>query len=275
MNEMPTTDGKGIYLYCFARAGKVRDISAVGVDGRNGVIAKEAGGVAAVSSPVLLDDFCGESADANMKDPAWVIPRACRHEHVIEEVMSRSSVLPVRFGAVFSSSEALRQLLEQECEGICRFLDWVRDKEEWCLKGFVYADRAREWLMASDPALADQRAQMPESPGARYFQQKRLLADARLQSREWAHAVAQQVEAELKELVLEFRPLRLQQRDLSGTDAEMVWNWALLLPRERVADLRRRAGEIGARYAEQGLTLDVSGPWPPYNFSPSFRDEQG
>ena len=275
MSEMPTTGGKGIYLYCFARAGTVRDISAPGVDGCNGAVVKEAGGVAAVCSPVLLDDFCGEFAAGNMNDPAWVVPRACRHQQVIEEVMSRSSVLPVRFGAVFSSSEALTQLLEEECEEISRFLDWVWDKEEWCLKGFVHADRAREWLMASDPGLAEQRAQMPESPGARYFQQKRLLADARLQSREWVHAVAQQVQAELKESVLELRPLRLQQRDLSGKDAEMVWNWALLLRRERVADFRRRAEEIGAGYGEQGLTLEVSGPWPPYNFCPSFRDEQG
>ena len=65
-------------------------------------------------------------------------------------------------------------------------------------------------------------------------------------------------------------PMRLQDKSTSGRDKEMVLNCALLLRRDSVRTFRQQVDRIGAAYAEQGITLEVSGPWPPYNFCPSI-----
>jgi hypothetical protein len=40
--------------------------------------------------PSGVGEFCGESADAHLQDLAWLGPRVCRHEAVIEEVMRQA-----------------------------------------------------------------------------------------------------------------------------------------------------------------------------------------
>lgn len=269
----------GIYLYCFARPGAVCGLEAASVDGQPGVFALEVREVAAVFSEVSLSEFRGDNAvtgsasdRTEQQDPDWIIPRACRHERVIEEIMSRSPVLPVRFGAVFSSRQALEKLLTNQYCGIAGFLEDIAGKEEWAVKGFVDIDKAEAWLLASDSGLLAQRQHLSASPGTRYFQEKQLRAGMQKQVKLWARTVAEQVQEDLKDVAVEARPLRLQPANVSGRTAEMVFHCALLLPRCRVADFRARVEALAAQYAEQGLALEYTGPWPPSHFCPSLEE---
>ena len=57
---------------------------------------------------------------------------------------------------------------------------------------------------------------------------------------------------------------RLVAPELSGRDGEMVLNSAYL-----VSDRPRFEGELTAlarELSERGLELELTGPWPPYNF---------
>jgi hypothetical protein len=186
--------------------------------------------------------------------------------------MSRSPVLPVRFGAVFSSRQALEKLLTDQCHKIAGFLEHIAGKEEWAVKGFVDIAKAEAWLLASDSGLLAQRQHLSASPGTRYFQEKQLRAGVQKQVKLWGRTVAEQVREDLKDVAVEARPLRLQSPNVSGRTAEMVLHCALLLPRSRVADFRARVEALAAQHAEQGLALECSGPWPPFHFCPSLEE---
>jgi hypothetical protein len=264
------------YLYCFARTGAICGLEAVGVDGCPGVEAIEVGETAAVCSPVSLDEFPGDDAEDPRRgqppDPEWLIPRACRHEKVIEQVMARSPVLPVRFGAVFSSPEAVKAVLARQEPRIARFLADAEEKEEWAVKGFIDGVTAKVWLLDSDSALVARRQLLPASPGKRYFQEKRLLAAAQQQVKSWGRTVATEVHAALQDVAVESRPLKLQPSHLTGKPGEMVLNVAFFLPRNWVAEFRAQVERVGARYEAQGLTLECTGPWPPFSFCPSLEE---
>jgi hypothetical protein len=267
-------DARGVYLYCFTRRGAVREIKAAGVDEHGPVTTLETDAAAAVFSTVSLGEFAGDDAPSKTQDLQWIIPRACQHEQVIEEVMRTAPVFPVRFGTVFSSDRVLKKFLAEKSAEVARILDWLSDKEEWAVKGFVDLDRAKQWLMASDPVLAEHRRRLPDAPGARYFQQKRLDAKTEEAVRLWRRGVVSQVQALLAPHAVDTCPLRPQPRNLTGRDAEMIFNAAYLLLRSDIDTFRERVAEAGAAYAEQGLTLEVSGPWPPYNFCPPLREGQ-
>jgi hypothetical protein len=267
-------DARGVYLYCFTRCGAVREIKAAGVDERGTVTTLETDAVAAVFSTVSLCEFAGDDAPSKTQDLQWIIPRACRHERVIEEVMRTAPVFPVRFGTVFSSDRVLKKFLAEKSAEVARILDWLSDKEEWAVKGFVDLDRAKQWLMASDPVLAEHRRRLPDAPGARYFQQKRLDAKTEEAVRLWRRGVVSQVQALLAPHAVDACPLRPQPRNLTGRDAEMIFNAAYLMLRSDIDTFREQVARVGATYAEQGLTLEVSGPWPPYNFCPPLREGQ-
>ena len=267
-------DALGVYLYCFTRRGAVREIKAAGVDERSAVTTLEADEAAAVFSTVSLCEFAGDDAPSKAQDLQWIIPRACQHERVIEEVMRTAPVLPVRFGTVFSSDRVLKKFLAEKSAEVARILDRLSDKEEWAVKGFVDLGRVKEWLMASDPVLAEHRRRLPDAPGARYFQQKRLDAKTEEAVRLWRRGVVDQVQALLAPHAVDACPLRPQPKNLTGCDAEMIFNAAYLLLRSDIDTFREQVARVGAAYAEQGLTLEVSGPWPPYNFCPPLREGQ-
>ena len=53
-------------------------------------------GLAAVWSPVPVEDFCGPAAEERLRDLTWIGPRVIRHQEVVAGVMRHSPVLPVR-----------------------------------------------------------------------------------------------------------------------------------------------------------------------------------
>jgi hypothetical protein len=53
----------------------------------------------------------------------------------------------------------------------------------------------------------------------------------------------------------------------------MMLNYAFLLVRQRIADFRSQVKNAGTKCADEGLMVELSGPWPPYNFCPFFGPE--
>ena len=52
----------------------------------------------------------------------------------------------------------------------------------------------------------------------------------------------------------------------AGSEAEIVLNWAFLVSPAALDDFRARLERLNGGEAFPGLLLQLSGPWPPYNF---------
>jgi hypothetical protein len=266
----------GVYLYCFTRASAPSPLPPF--PARGGPEQRERGladtatavlrvdSVAAVCSAVDLDQFTENMA---LQSPDWIIPEACRHEQVVETAMTRGAVLPIRFGTVFSSSVALERFLRARRQEIAGFLDDFGDRQEWGLRGYLDLRRAAEWQLSNDPRLAEQQRRLPNTPGTRYFQEKKLHAAAGRQARSWGRELAGDIVADLKKEALDVCPLNLRH----STGAESVLHGAFLLHRDTVPRFRVAVARLAEIHADQGLDLAFSGPWPPYHFCPVFHGE--
>jgi hypothetical protein len=62
--------------------------------------------------------------------------------------------------------------------------------------------------------------------------------------------------------------LPAQNPELSGHEGKMLLNGAYLVEVERVAGLRALVAELEERHGALGARLELTGPWPPYNFIP-------
>jgi hypothetical protein len=258
----------GVYLYGFTRPGTALP-AMVGVDDAEPVGALEGPGITAVVSPIDPADLRGPEAEKRLEDPQWLVPRACRHEAVLEAVLAGGPVLPVRFGAVFSSRQALADFMEENRRSIAAFLDAAADKQEWAVRGFLDAGRAAEHLLATDPELAGRLERLPRTPGARYFQEKQLRAEARRRVGSWGRQAAARLEEALREFTPEVRPLRLRP---GGSGPEMLLHCALLLPRPDGGRLCEAVAKGLEDYADTGWTLECTGPWPPFHFAPTLGE---
>ncbi len=260
-----------LYLYCLARPGALAAIGGPGVDGERPLELIPFRDVVAVVSAVGVDDFLGPPAEARMRDLAWVGPRACRHEAVVERAMRSSPVVPARFATLFSSRESLATWLETHYDAISRALDRFADSEEWAVKGTLDRSKAEARFLAA--ALARQEGALSSSPGRRYFEERRIQAGIGQELDAWLKEVSAGIARALLEHAVEFREREVVSGGAPDEAGARILNWAFLVSRSRVDDFRARTQRVNAEHAEHGLVLDLSGPWPPYSFCPSLEPE--
>ncbi len=254
-------EGLGLYVFCFTRASAAEAATGPGLAGDAPLGARVHGEVAAICCEVPLDEWTGDRGEAQLKDLAWLGPRALRHEEVIERMMRTSPVLPLRFGCLFSSARRLEELLQRERGRIAAFIDKAEHEEEWSLQGSLDVLACEEAMFSTDPRVA----KLPASAGARYLMEQKLRKDAARAARVWAREIQETLARALEGLVLERRTLRPTQ--------EGEFHWALLAPRGSEAELSRRLEPLAEQLSERGLRLSASGPWPTYNFAPHLGEE--
>jgi hypothetical protein len=260
------------YLFCLADSSRLPAIEGTGVDGRSPLFLRKALDIVAVLSPVALEEFCGPAAEQKMKDLAWMGPRACRHEEIVEQAMGRSPVLPARFGTIFSSLEKLETLISEHHGAISKFLARVADKEEWAVKGFLDRQRAHSRIVAK--ALEEQNAAPSTvTPGIRYFQEQRIRAEAEKQLNDWVRKTCSEIAGELYRHASDFSQGKLISGGETTTGADKILNWAFLVPRGGATGFRAQIDRVNVELKSHGLAFESSGPWPPYSFCPSLAAE--
>jgi hypothetical protein len=261
-----------------------------GIEEGRAVVFIPEGPIMAVASPVSLAVFDSEPLRRNMEDPHWLAEKVCRHEAVVEAMMARGPVLPMKFCTIFRSPDAVRRMLREHAGRFQEALEFVRDKEEWGVKGFAHRGYLREATLRRDPELREMAEQLarsaPDRPGSAFFLKRRMddLAEQRRLERE-AELIREAAEA-LRPSVVQLAinsPLRVRgsNTDPSASPAggepaeEMVLNLACLVLRQEVQTLLAEVQRWNEAGADQGLRLVASGPWPPYNFSPRFGSHAG
>ncbi|OGA51922.1 MAG: hypothetical protein A3F74_11855 [Betaproteobacteria bacterium RIFCSPLOWO2_12_FULL_62_58] len=266
--------GLGIYLYCLARPECLSVVKGPaeqdlrGVDERYPLAALEEDGVVAVIGAVDPGEFC----DRNLQTLRWVGSRACRHEAVVERIMGASPVLPVKFGTIFRSRTSLKEFLGRHREGISRVLDELRDKAEWSVKGYLNEGEARRIVTAADPAIQSRVAALSPSPGARYLQQKQLDAMIEAALRAWVERVTHDLHEVLALHAVASSELRRHAGAVTGRPERMVFNCSFLVTPAALPDFRAVLSDQLHAHKGTGLTLELRGPWPPYNFCPTLSE---
>jgi hypothetical protein len=272
-----------LYVYGFVSAGAAAGAAGVpgpeaavcpgrlsgGIEENHAPFFQCAGRVAAVVSHVAQAEFCGPAGEANLQDLAWLAPRACRHQAVLEQAMRRGPVWPARFGTLFSGPASLAAFLRKQEAVIAPFLHRVAGLEEWAVKGFFDQARAEaDWLArhrtpGTDPASV--------APGAAYLREQRLRAQARQALDDWLAGICENLLQEMSPLASEIVPRRILAAGDSPAAPELVLNWALLLAPAAAGDFQARIRRANAEHNPAGLAFEVTGPWPPYSFCPALE----
>jgi hypothetical protein len=260
---------EGLYLFCLTSKNPSVAIEGAGIDGIHPLETLEEDDLTAIFSKVSLEDFCGQEARERLADLAWVAPRALRHEDVIMCVMRQSPVLPVRFGSVFSSKNALESLLRQHKEVLLKFFIDTDRQKEWNLKAYVNMPQTR--LRVMETHLAAAKEQLDKlTPGIRHFQEQKIKGALEHEVASWLKERAQTLMISLKEVSTAFCECHLLSPELTGRGDEMFFNAALLVPESSEAQLQQLMTELSALHEPMGLHFESFGPLPPYHFTPAL-----
>lgn len=259
-----------LYVYAIGRAGHSLPERVEAVDGSDRLAAVAAGELAAYFTPVDDVDFSQGVIDARAKDVEWLGSIGFRHQSVMNALMHGGTIIPLRAFTLFASDESLRRHLEAESARLTKLLDRLDGKQEWTLR--IEFD-PQLWSEALVRRVDSLRALSEEIAGAAagkaFLLRKKLDDEKKRASREAEQQVMSEVEQEvLATLACDTVAETRQQR--SGAFPQIN----VLIERDEEARLETLRDELTRRHAAEGVTLALTGPWPPYTFAVMSGDER-
>jgi Gas vesicle synthesis protein GvpL/GvpF len=261
--------GYGLWSYCVTRIGEPPPERTPGVHEAGPVERIEHAPLAVLVSRVPLAEFGEEALRRNLNDLDWLERVARSHELVLERTLEQATIVPLRLCTIFEDEGGVRRMLDEQRSPLLTALELLSGHQEWGVK--LLADRdALEGAARGRSSDADADTDEPIQPsaGGAYMLRRRMERQVREEADRLAVGVAEDVHARLQDWASDAVLNPPQNRDLSGHEGEMLLNGAYLVETAKVARLRELVGELQEQHRELGVTLQLTGPWPPYNFVP-------
>jgi len=250
-----------LYVYAVTRDPATPD--AEGVDGAKRFGTTAVDDVYAVFTPVNAEEFSQDVIDRRAGDLEWLGAIGYRHQDVTSDLMKKTAIVPLRAFTLFSSEEALRAYLREHHDVLSKTLARLADKQEWTLRIELEPSKWSEAITGRVASLRElQNDIATASPGKAFLLGKKLDDEKKRASHAAEDDLVKEIEqAVMTKLNCETVAETRQRRDGAFPQINVLLN------RDEEAVLQELREELAARYAAEGVTLALSGPWPPYTFT--------
>lgn len=233
------------------------------IDGSSRVESIVEGSLSAFCTPIDLRDYSQSAVDAHAGDLDWLGAIGYRHQGVMQALMSGGTVIPLRAFTLFGSRQMVEAQLRSGRDQFLKVLERLDGKQEWTLR--IEFD-PQKWNEALTSRVASLRALVEQmnsaAPGKAFLLKKKLDEERKRVCRDAEKQVVSEIEQEvLRELACDTVAESREQRDGGFPQINVLLNRD---EEHRLQDLHR---ELSARYESEGITLAVTGPWPPYTFA--------
>lgn len=192
---------------------------------------------------------------ANAEDPRWLEHIVQEHHRVLQAVVEETDVLPLRLPAIHDDTLSLENAVREQQQLLEAALERLRGHVELGAKAFLVEQRP---TVTTDP---------PPTRGRDYLARRSAEADDRAQARTRRQAEVEDVHRALAGLSTDCAVSRPQDPALSGRREPMLLNAAYLVRRADLDRFVALAEQLHERLAHGGMSLEITGPWPPYNFA--------
>jgi hypothetical protein len=255
------------YTYAVARPfNPTQAAGLVGVDGAAIHLVRHQDLVAVVS-PLAPADADETALRARLETLAELEAIARAHHRVVAAVAACTPTLPFRLATVHRTDDRVAQLLRREYRRFRETLDRFAGRVEVGVKIYVqHAGASADAMSMATDGSGSARA------GRDYLRNRREQRDRRQHAWRRATTAAEQMDAVLAGLAVDRRQHRTQSAELSAAPGENVFNAAYLVDAGRAEALAARARRLGAENPH--VTIEVTGPWPPYSFAGSEHRER-
>ena len=250
-----------IYVYCVTRDAVTPDVD--GIDGTRRFGVTTSGAVSAVFTAVNPEEFSQEVIDRRAGDLEWLGAIGYRHQDVVSELMKTTAIVPLRAFTLFSSEEALRAYLREHDELLAKTLERLDGKQEWTLRVEFEPLRWSEAVASRVASLRDLQRDIETAPPGKAFLLRKKLDDEKKRS---SKAAEQSVVAEIEQLVLGKLACETVSETRERRDGAFP-QINVLINRDEESILQELTSELTSRYETDGVTLGLTGPWPPYTFA--------
>lgn len=237
---------QALYLYGISKPSskKPAKVVAAGIDGVHPLRSLACGDYQCWVSNVDGKAF-SHAIQNNMENLEWLALHSVRHQQAVAEIFSRHTIIPARFGTVFSAEPALFKDVQARKRSLEKVFAKISGTEEWGVK--VFAEQA-----PSTPIPQQVRS------GKDYLKLKsaNLKKDPERDS-----SGLQEFQMTLEKIALDSAP----SGKVSRTQPNLLWQATFLVPRKRRKSWDEALQAFVKKWSSE-RRIEVNGPWPPYSF---------
>ena len=250
-------------LYVYAVTRDPVTPSAEAVDGTSHFGSCSAGVLHAVFTPVDSVAFSQEVIDQRAGDLEWLGAIGYRHQAVMTELMKQTAIVPLRAFTLFSSVDTLRGFMEEQRDMLDSTLTRLAGKQEWTLRIELEPGKWSEAVTSRVQPLRDLQFEIASAPPGKAFLLRKKLDEEKKKA---SHRAEDDLVGEIERAVLE----RVGRETVSESRQRRDGAFPqinVLIDRDEEAALLQLREDLASRYEREGVTLALSGPWPPYTFA--------
>ncbi|HEY6804736.1 MAG TPA: GvpL/GvpF family gas vesicle protein [Pyrinomonadaceae bacterium] len=259
------------YVYCVVEKSAAAEVlqqkSPVAIEESSALELIDHDDLSSVVSQVSLQDYGEETLAARLTDASWTAIRAMRHEHVVEHFSRRTSTVPLRFGTIYLDRRGIETMLREQEAQLTAILARLKDREEWGVN--VYCDRAvlLENITNVSPRLRELTAEAKKaSAGQSYLLQKKIETLKTDEAKVEMARAAEQIEKRLADESEGASKLRILKVETTE-HGELKAKFAFLVVKSNFKSFHQVAEELARELAQAGIRIELTGPWPAYNFA--------
>lgn len=259
------------YVYCIAESATAAELppeslpSAIEEDSKLEWVVT--GALAALSSEVPLASYNEESLAEHLSDASWTAARAMRHETIAEYVAKRAAIVPLRFGTIYLERVGIERMLSEKATELREILERLRGREEWGVNVFCDQSVLMSSITSVSPVLRELSERAAQaSPGQSYLMQKKIDALKVDESRAALNRIIEETEKTLSEQSDDAKRLRVLKVEATE-HGELKAKFAFLIKRSVFENFRDAAERLAQEHQAAGVRLELTGPWPAYNFT--------
>lgn len=227
----------------------------------------------AIISEVSIEEFSSEEIQKKAEeDLEWIKGKAQIHEEVIERAMRTSTsvlipVIPMQFGVIFKTKEKLQETLYNNLEKFRKSLEYLAGRQEWGVKAFLdqkvfegYIENGNEELLAKKKAAEA----LPK--GLSFFAKKKVASTIDEIKEKELDKIIDEIYESLAESGVSLHKAKILDKDFTLMTEEMILNGFYLIDESRLNEFKGKAEEFREKFNQQGIKIEMSGPWPSYHF---------
>ena len=247
------------YVYCVVQAARKPSVARApsGVPGCRNLRALDAGGgLWLVVGDVPLSRYGEPSIQQSLRDLRWLSRCALSHEAVVEHWLRARALVPMKLFTIFESDERALAHLGKDRRRLERSISRVAERSEWGVR------IRRSSAQVVEPPKT--RAKARAKTGSGYLAEKKHARDRVKTEGKRASARARAAFATLTAGAVEAD--RRPPPPGGSSTTRLLLDAAFLVACSEAARFRAVARRLSRELAPEGYRVELTGPWPPYNF---------
>ncbi len=237
----------GKYIYCIVKTDKAESFGNIGIGENKGEV-----------NMILYNNIAAVVSDSPIIEYRVSRNNMMTHETVIEKVMAKYTVLPVKFGTIAENNKKIGTILEDNYKKFADLLKYFDDKKELGLKA-IFLDNIFTHILEKYKDIASLKETIASKPPEKTHHQRARIGEM------VQNALENEKTIVLKKIMDGLKPLSVEMVENKTYGDKMIINGAFLIIKKQEPEFDIIINKLDKEYGSV-VKLKYVACVPPFNF---------